>query len=285
MQFNPISIQSIRSAEQRHLISVWDMLAGERAFPSFLKLKPDLQSFNPKQLVVWTIESAAGRRCYRALFNGSHIGEVFNSAWAGKTMDSVIPEPLKDLAIEAADECAVTGCAIYTILSTTDGEGRRIDCERLLLPFGRNGGAVEQLVGSLQLVSAEGAVKRSGVLEKFQRRADVILGGKIASGFTDRQAITSVQAIDASSTVSQASRTADQRRAPRQKLAKSGTISFGGTSMTCAIRDISKTGAALEVSKPTGVPDAFRLVLEMESMQRHCVVVWRNARRLGVRFH
>jgi hypothetical protein len=65
---------------------------------------------------------------------------------------------------------------------------------------------------------------------------------------------------------------------------KAGTIKFGGISVTCDVRDISRTGAALEVSKPAGIPDVFALVLEMESAQRRCVVVWRNDRRMGVRF-
>jgi hypothetical protein len=87
-----------------------------------MKLKPTLRNFDPKQLVVWNVESesASGERCFRVLYNGSSVGEVFNTAWAGKTMDQVIPPPLRKLAIEAADECAATGRAVYTIISTTD---------------------------------------------------------------------------------------------------------------------------------------------------------------------
>ena len=51
-------------------------------------------------------------------------------------MDEVVPEPLRNFAIDAAEACAMTGRAIYTILRTTDGAGQRIDCARLLLPFG-----------------------------------------------------------------------------------------------------------------------------------------------------
>jgi hypothetical protein len=271
MQFSSASIESIKSIEQRDLALLWNTLAEGRAFPSFLKLEPDLQNINPRQLVVWTIESTEGGRCFRALFNGTNVAEAFNSAWAGKTMDSVIPEPLKEFAIEAADECAVSGCAIYMIISTSDGQGRRIDCERLLLPFGRDGAAVEQIVGSLQLVSVGAAVERSSVLGNFQKQAEVIFAGKIAAGFSERQAAP-------------ASHTTIHRKAPRHKIVKAGTIKFGETSMTCDVRDISKTGAALEVSKPAGIPDAFALVLEMESVKRSCVVVWRSAGRMGVRF-
>ena len=58
-----------------------------------------------------------------------------------------------------------------------------IDCERLLLPFGRYG-KVEQLLGSLQLKSSQEGVQRTKVLGDFQLQADVLFSGKIASGFS-----------------------------------------------------------------------------------------------------
>ena len=76
----------------------------------------------------------------------------------------------------------------------------------------------------------------------------------------------------------------DHRIALRRRILKAGTISFGGGAITCAIRNISATGAALEVESSLGIPDRFSLVLEMEHRQRSCAVMWRKEKRIGVRF-
>jgi hypothetical protein len=43
-------------------------------------------------------------------------------------------------ALHSADTCATTGCAVTTIIRTADAQGRRVDCERLLLPLGQGEG-------------------------------------------------------------------------------------------------------------------------------------------------
>jgi hypothetical protein len=270
------------------------------------KLRPRLQNFDPLQLVVWQIENIDNRRRFRALYNGSDVGEVFNSSWAGQTMDAVIPEPLKALAIDAANECAETGCAIYTIIATTDAAGHRIECERLLLPFGRSDSAVEHIVAALQLAGIPKS-ERKTVLDKFQTHANLAFAGKIEAGSTRRVPMPSsidaptiqppilegkvpddnalVEGLDRSPILSGATGARNEsRRATRQKIRKAGTIHFPRFRMTCVVRDISKSGAALEVSTTTDIPDSFALILEMESAERACSVVWRKRNRLGVRF-
>ncbi len=278
MQFGPVSIDQVKSAGQRGLVALWDSLAAGRRFPSFVKLKPRHRNFDANQVVIWSIEYTGEKRGFRALYNGSSVGEVFNSAWAGKTMEEVIPEPLRKVAIEAADACAATGDAIYTILRTTDAAGRRIDCERLLLPFGGNGTTVEQVVASLQLTSVA-PVQRKRVLENFRARADIIFAGSIAAGFGKPR----VEAVEAPAPETAAG-SGEHRKAARRKVVKAGKIAFGRVNVTCVVRDISNSGAALEVPNPASLPDKFALVLEMESAKRPCEVVWRKARRVGVRF-
>ncbi|WP_441351243.1 PilZ domain-containing protein [Tardiphaga sp. vice304] len=50
------------------------------------------------------------------------------------------------------------------------------------------------------------------------------------------------------------------------------------------VRNVSKTGAALGVTSPIGIPDKFTLVLEMETVVLSCEVVWRKENTIGVRF-
>jgi hypothetical protein len=39
---------------------------------------------------------------------------------------------------------------------------------------------------------------------------------------------------------------------------KAGKISFGGGAIDCTVRNLSETGAALEVTTPVGIPEASR---------------------------
>jgi len=76
----------------------------------------------------------------------------------------------------------------------------------------------------------------------------------------------------------------EHRTAPRRRLLKAGKISFGGGAIDCTIRNLSETGAALEVSSPVGIPEQFTLVIEVDHIHVPCRVVWRKDTRIGVHF-
>ena len=77
----------------------------------------------------------------------------------------------------------------------------------------------------------------------------------------------------------------NNRSAIRQRTFKGGSISpVEGAPTECLIRNLSETGACLEVSNPTGIPDNFKLIIRPEIITRSCEVAWRSAQRIGVRF-
>src|SRR6267378_3291832 len=181
MQFSPASIQSIKSISQRALAIYWNRLAGGRSFPSIAEFDPEPRLHDAKQLVLWAVEDAFGQRRFRALYQGTNVAEVFNSSWAGRTMDEVVPAPLKSMSMDGANECVASGCAIYTVFATFDAKGHRVDCERLLLPLGEVS-TVQQIVASLQLISIKGEFERKSVLSKFEILSQVVFAGRIRSG-------------------------------------------------------------------------------------------------------
>jgi hypothetical protein len=74
----------------------------------------------------------------------------------------------------------------------------------------------------------------------------------------------------------------EHRIATRHRVLKGGRIQFGGGSIDCTVRNISETGAALDVTSPLGIPTEFTLVTDGD--QRPCRVVWRKEKRIGVTF-
>ncbi|MGB6432800.1 MAG: PilZ domain-containing protein [Bradyrhizobium sp.] len=253
------SLRAIKWVNQRTLADYWDRLAAGRSFPAFTELKSEPGMYDPKQFVVWNVEGQGRQRKFRALYQSENVAEVFGSSWLGKTMDEVVPMSLRRFTLEAARECVASGCLVYMIVSTIDTNGHRVDCEALLLPFGRND-SVEQILTSLRLRSVQGRVQRKKILGNFKIQTDMLFSGKIRSSV------------------------GENRRAQRRNVLRAGKISFADQSMTCTVRNVSATGASIEGANLTGTPDVFTLVLEMESTARPCTVVWRKKTRIGVRF-
>ena len=75
----------------------------------------------------------------------------------------------------------------------------------------------------------------------------------------------------------------EHRTAPRRRVLKAGSISFGGGVIDCTIRNISETGACLEVYDPV-LQNLFDLVFDLNQARRACRVVWRKHPRMGVEF-
>jgi PilZ domain len=77
----------------------------------------------------------------------------------------------------------------------------------------------------------------------------------------------------------------ESRRASRLHVLKTATIKFvGGGSISCLVRNLSSTGAALEVSNQAGIPERFILVMPGDGLHMLCRTVWRHEHRIGVTF-
>lgn len=74
------------------------------------------------------------------------------------------------------------------------------------------------------------------------------------------------------------------RIAPRYRVSKPATIKFVGGAADCVVRDLSITGAAIEVINPANIPKSFVLVMPDDGLQLPCLVVWRSQFRIGVKF-
>lgn len=78
----------------------------------------------------------------------------------------------------------------------------------------------------------------------------------------------------------------EKRRAARQRVLRGGVICIHqlGSTVQCTVRNLSETGACLLVTTPVGIPSEFTLVLDREKVPRHCRIVWRATKKIGVVF-
>jgi hypothetical protein len=76
----------------------------------------------------------------------------------------------------------------------------------------------------------------------------------------------------------------ETRHAPRHRVSKAATIDFIGGAIDCTVRNLSTTGAAIEVSNQGGIPEKFTLVMPEDGLHLPCQIVWRSGCRIGVTF-
>jgi hypothetical protein len=154
----------------------WARLANGRPFPRLDQFHPSARLHDPKQFIFWNVEDSKDSRIFTALGQGRYVTEGFNTVLNGRTMQSVVPTSMRQFALETANQCASTGCPIYSVIATINADGERVDCERLLLPFGFSG-RVGQLLASLQLISMDGQFARGSIIETFKMYSEVVLSG------------------------------------------------------------------------------------------------------------
>jgi hypothetical protein len=76
----------------------------------------------------------------------------------------------------------------------------------------------------------------------------------------------------------------DKRSAARHRVLKAATIEFAGGGISCTVRNMSDSGAMLDVTSPIGIPEHVSLIIPTEGKHLPCHVVWRKEKRIGVTF-
>jgi hypothetical protein len=111
-------------------------------------------------LLVTDVVNGAGAARFHIRFAGVHILEYFGVSCAargqGRFLDEVLPGAYRAAALSSFHEVVAVRQPVYTIADMRDGAGRIVHFERLLLPLGRSGTAVERILASIEAVSPEG---------------------------------------------------------------------------------------------------------------------------------
>jgi PilZ domain len=76
----------------------------------------------------------------------------------------------------------------------------------------------------------------------------------------------------------------DRRGSPRIRTLKGAQIvCFNCAPVPCTVRNLSETGANLEVYEPV-LQNTFEIVFDLDQSRRSCRVVWRKEPRIGIKF-
>jgi hypothetical protein len=78
--------------------------------------------------------------------------------------------------------------------------------------------------------------------------------------------------------------TVERRAVRRHKVTKGATISFDGNGVSCIVRNLSTSGATLELPNSVSLPTSFTLEIKADQFIRRCRRVWSRDKRIGVAF-
>lgn len=177
MQFVESSIADVKSIAQRVLVLHWSRAAAGRPLAGFEDFQLPSRGHDPNFMVIWRVDESADGPEFRAVFQGAHIAGAFGQRWEGRNMAEMIPESLRAPALDGARFCVEERRAVYMVYTTLDADGRRVDCERLLLPFGSPDGSVKQLLASMEVISVTRNVVLSKALNHFERAHEIAFAG------------------------------------------------------------------------------------------------------------
>ena len=76
----------------------------------------------------------------------------------------------------------------------------------------------------------------------------------------------------------------ESRAIPRKPVLMSAAIHFAGCAINVLVRDMTISGAALDIADPHDIPERFNLVFKADGTHIPCHVVWRKEDRIGVAF-
>ena len=77
----------------------------------------------------------------------------------------------------------------------------------------------------------------------------------------------------------------EKRIDQRHRVLRQGTLAFGtGGGIDCLVRNISDSGARVEIVNPTVLPETLTLVIKTDHFLRRCHPVWSKDLRIGLAF-
>jgi hypothetical protein len=149
----------VRSINQLWLLKHWIRARGASRLPTPESLTAEaLADISANLLFTDVVNGSAARFLIR--FSGPRVMEYFGASCAaggqGRFLDEVLPAAYRDAALATFHEAVAAREPVYTVADMRDRAGRIVHFERLLLPFGRDGTAVDRIVASIEAVSPEG---------------------------------------------------------------------------------------------------------------------------------
>jgi len=164
MQFMRSRPDVVRSVSQRWLLSYWDRLRDKRLLPRWQGFEAEELAAMAESLSFLDVIGSDGNARFLIRYHGKKISEAYGSVCQGRFLDEILPPQYREAALATYHRALVTNLPVYTIADMRDRFERIVHYERLLLPFSRDGAAIDRILASLETMSPEGAFDHHDIL-------------------------------------------------------------------------------------------------------------------------
>jgi hypothetical protein len=155
----------VRSINQRWLLAYWDRLRDGGELPIWQGLETAKLADLAANLSFHDVVGSDGDARFLIRFHGQRIAEAYGAVCLGRFLDEILPPQYRETALATYRQVLATRLPVYTIADIRDRHGRTVHYERLLLPFSRDGAAVDRILASLETVSPDGAFDNRDILK------------------------------------------------------------------------------------------------------------------------
>ena len=170
MQFESANPSVVRSIRQRDLLNTWlRAVVKPRVLPDLADYQPECLADELPDMMGFDVEGRGDAARFLITQEGATLTKVYGSEHidplelTNRYLDDAIgPERYEHVVTLYRTRLAYRRPA-YSISMVQDPDGKDVQYERLLLPFG-SAGRVEQVVGSYKAISIDGHFKISNLM-------------------------------------------------------------------------------------------------------------------------
>ncbi len=168
--FQSASPASVKSIKQRDLLNTWLRLyAKHEQLPKFADYQPERMSEELADIVFYTVDARGNAPKYLIDSDGTRMSNAYGTTGKGRYLDDYLGAKLAPVVIPIYHECVHRRLPVYTISKVSDLYGRKVDYERLLMPFS-DGAGVDKIIASLKTISDDGGFE----IRNLMRANDVM---------------------------------------------------------------------------------------------------------------
>ena len=167
MQFDNARPDVVRAVNHRWLLKFWTQNLGGQRVPQWQNLDVErLSGFQENLSFLDVMRDAGGAMRFLIRFHGQTIRRAYGSAdGRGRYLDEIVSPATCSTGLAPYEKAARDGMPVYTIMQVADRQGRQVNTERLLLPFGRDGEIADRILAAFEFICDDGAFETDALLQ------------------------------------------------------------------------------------------------------------------------
>jgi hypothetical protein len=179
MEFESASPAIVKSIKQRELLNFWLRLyARQERLPKFDDYLPERLADEADDLVYIVVEGTDDSSRFFIESDGDRMSIAFGNAGKGRDLEEYMGAKLAPVVIPIYRECIRQRLPIFTISKVKDLYGRKVDYERLLMPFS-DGEGINRIIASLKTISDDGGFEIKNLMRANDVAPDHVLSAVI----------------------------------------------------------------------------------------------------------